>query len=219
VRADLGVETFGDLRTDDSGDDGEMHHRYRLVVTASDLSRHRLLRLPWDYPDYGIDPDEQRVADAVRASASIPFFFEPVRLAGPVGTSTLVDGGLLSNYPIDIFDRLDEAAPRWPTMGVRLDALGLGHGPRRVEPVRGPLALGVSLVVTAIEACQAEHMFDPCNLARSVFVDTGEVSAIDFDLSEADQQRLLSDGRAAAGRFLAQWDFARWLRDCRGVSS
>lgn len=220
VLGDLGVETFGDLRTDDPGDDGELHHRYGLVVTASDLSRHRLLRLPWDYPDYGLDPDEQPVADAVRASASIPFFFEPVRLAGAAGTSTLVDGGLLSNYPIDIFDRLDEAAPRWPTLGVRLDALGLGEpatGRRHVEPVRGPLALGVSLVVTAIEACQAEHMFAPCNLARSVFVDTGEVSAIDFDLDEADQQRLLADGRAAAGRFVADWDFDRWLHDCRAT--
>jgi NTE family protein len=124
VLADLGVETFGDLRTNDPGDDGTIHHRYSLVVTASDLSRRRLLQLPWDYLDYGLDPDEQRVVDGVRASASIPFFFEPVTLKGARGSSTLVDGGLLSNYPISIFDRLDENPPRWPTIGIRLDALG-----------------------------------------------------------------------------------------------
>ncbi|MBY9075802.1 patatin-like phospholipase family protein [Nocardioides sp. WL0053] len=217
VLRDLGVETFGDLRTDDPGDDGTMHHRYGLVVTASDLSRRRLLQLPWDYPEYGLDPDEQRVADAVRASASIPYFFEPVTLRGTAGTSTLVDGGLLSNYPIGVFDRLDERVPRWPTLGVRLDALRLG-GPGNggaVSPVRGPVALGVALVQTAIEANQAEHVLDPCNVARSVYVDTGGVSAVDFGLDEGEQDQLLAAGQEAARAFLETWDFERWLADCR----
>lgn len=214
VLADLGVVTFGDLRADDPGGDGEVHHRYGLVVMASDLSRRRLAQLPWDYPDYGLDPDEQRVVDAVRASASIPYFFEPVALEGRRGTSTLVDGGLLSNYPIGTFDRLDEVPPRWPTLGVRLDGIALAE-PDRVRPVRGPVRTGIALVETAIEACQAEHVLDPCNVSRSVYVDTAGVSAIDFDLGEADQQRLLEAGREGARRFVADWDFARWLTTCR----
>ena len=41
----------------------------------------QLVRLPWDYRRvYGLDPDEQSVADAVRASMAIPFFFRPVTL-------------------------------------------------------------------------------------------------------------------------------------------
>jgi NTE family protein len=218
VLADLGVETFGDLRTDDPADDGAMHHRYSLVVMASDLSRRRLAQLPWDYVEYGLDPDEQRVADAVRASASIPYFFEPVRLDGARGSSTLVDGGLLSNYPISTFDRLDEVPPRWPTIGVRLNALGIadgGPGEGAPVPVRGPLAMGVALVETAIEANQAEHVLDPCNIARSVNVDAGSVSAIDFDLSDAEQEDLLRAGSAAAVSFLSSWDFADWLESCR----
>ena len=216
VLADLGVETFGDLRTDDESDDGLLHHRYGLVVTASDLSRKRLVQLPWDYPEYDLDPDEQRVADAVRASASIPYFFEPVQLKGPRGTSTLVDGGLVSNYPIGVFDRLDEHPPRWPTIGVRLDALGLGDT-GRLEPVQGPVAMGLALIETSIEACQAEHVLDPCNIARSVYVDTGGVGAIDFRLSEAQQEQLLAAGSEAAERFLAGWDYAEWLATCRRV--
>ncbi len=215
VLGDLGVETFADLHTDDPGDDGAIHHRYSLVVIASDVSRRRMVQLPWDYGEYGLDPDEQRVADAVRASASIPYFFEPVTLRGRRGTSTLVDGGLLSNYPISTFDRADELPPRWPTLGVRLDALGLdgsGDGP---SPVRNPLAMGVALVQTAIEANQAEHVLDPCNVARSVYVDTAGTSAIDFDLSEAEQDRLLEAGATAAADFLGAWDFDAWLATCR----
>ena len=220
VLGDLGVKTFGDLRTDDPADDGQVHHRYSLVVTASDLSRRRLLQLPWDYGEYGLDPDEQRVAAAVWASSSIPYLFEPVRLTGPRGTSTLVDGGLLSNYPIDIFDRLDENPPRWSTVGVRLDALDLG-GPggaaHRLEPVEGPVAIGIALIETSIEACQAEHVLDPCNIARSVYVDTGSVGAIDFRLSKKQQDQLLTAGREAARGFLRGWDYRRWLTDCRGA--
>jgi NTE family protein len=214
VLRDLGVETFGDLRLDDPGGDGAMHHRYRLVVVASDLSRRRLAQLPWDYGEYGLDADEQRVAAAVRASASIPYFFEPVELRGAGGTSTLVDGGLLSNYPISTFDRLDEVPPRWPTVGVRLDAPEAdgGASPR---PVRGPVSTGVALVQTAIEACQAEHVLDRCNVARSVYVDTAGVGAVDFGLDEAQQEALLRAGEEGARRFLAGWDFTSWLADCR----
>ena len=53
-------------------------HRYRLVVHTSDITRGQLVRLPWDYDLYGQDRDDQNVVDAVRASMSIPFFFEPV---------------------------------------------------------------------------------------------------------------------------------------------
>jgi NTE family protein len=218
VLADLGVSTFGDLRRDDDGDDGGMHHRYGLVVTASDLSRRRLVKLPWDYPDYGLDPDEQDVVDAVRASASIPFFYEPVQLRGVHGTSTLVDGGLVSNYPVSIFDREDGRVPRWPTIGVRLDALNLSRD-RDVSRVRGPVAIGAAIVATAIEACQAEHVLSPANVARSITVSTDRVSAVDFGLSREEQLELRQAGAAAAEAFLAGWDWQAWLRDHRGGGS
>lgn len=214
VLGDLGVHTFGDLRTDDPGDDGSVRHRYALVVLASDLSRKRLAQLPWDYEEYGLEPDEQPVAEAVRASASIPYFFRPVGLEGPRGTATLVDGGLLSNYPIDTFDRRDDRPARWPTIGVRLDALSLGHDGGPVRPVHGPVDLGVALVMTSIQASQAEHVLDPCNVARSVYVDTHGIGATDFDLTDADQERLLDSGRAAAREFLDGWSYPGWLEAC-----
>lgn len=216
VLGEFGVRTFGDLRLDDPGGDGAVHHRYRLVVTASDLSRRRLVRFPWDYGDYGLDPDEQPVVEAVRASASVPYLFEPVELTGRAGTSSLVDGGLLSNYPISIFDRLDEQPPRWPTIGVRLNALGLGE-PAHVEPVHHPVPIGIAIVETSIEACQAEHVLDPCNIARSVEVDTTAIPSFDFSITRPQQERLIHHGRTAAVEFLDHWDFHAWLRRCRGV--
>ena len=121
----LDVRTFADLRRDDPDDDPALttpDHRYRLVVMATDVTNGRLLRLPWDYAKFGLDPDEQLVADAVRMSLSIPFYFEPCTLRNPVtgAEATIVDGGVLSNFAIEIFDRTDGREPRWPTFGVRL---------------------------------------------------------------------------------------------------
>jgi NTE family protein len=137
---DLGVTTFGDLRitqNDDPGMSLTPERRYRLVVHTSDITRGELARLPWDYNFYGLDRDGQDLVSAVRASMSIPFFFEPVLVQTkpatvqiprpdgsfaeqvyPGGQVTWVDGGMLSNFPIDAFDRADGRAPRWPTIGI-----------------------------------------------------------------------------------------------------
>lgn len=130
--ADLGVHTFGDLRTGEAPE----QFAWSLVVTASDLSRRRLVRIPWDLDSYGIHPDDFSVARAVHASSAIPFVFEPVRVRG----ATWVDGGLLSNFPVALFDRTD-AEPRWPTFGIRLSARP-GIPPTR--PVQGPVSLGIA---------------------------------------------------------------------------
>jgi NTE family protein len=217
--ADLGVQTFGDLRISDEDSSLPPARRYALVVTASDVSRKRLVRWPWDFPRYGLDPDEQRVADAVRASASIPFFFEPVTLrarleSGETVVSTLVDGGVLSNFPIAMFDRTDERPPRWPTFGVRLSMRR--DGKVQTHEVRGTVSLALSLVETMLEACDAQHIDDPCVQARSLFVDTSGTSPVDFGITAGQQEQLLTAGREAAVGFLQSWDFADYLERCRG---
>jgi NTE family protein len=217
--ADLGVRTFGDLRVADEGSSLPPDQRYSLVVMASDVSGKRLVRWPWDYRLYGLDPDEQSVADAVRASASIPFFFEPVTLrsrdeSGNTVVSTMVDGSVLSNFPNAMFDRADTLPPRWPTFGVRLSMRRDGRV--STHEVRGTVSLALSLVETMLEACDAQHIDDPCVQARSVFVDTSGVSPVDFGISEEQQELLLAAGREATVGFLQDWDFTGYLRACRG---
>ena len=220
---DLGVRTFGDLRADDPGSSLPENQRYSLLVTASDVSRKRFVGLPWDYPLYGLDPDEQEVADAVRASASIPFFFEPVTLRstpteeGDPNVSTLVDGGVLSNFPIAVFDRTDGSPPRWPTFGVRLSMRSDGRV--QTTQVRGTVSLALSLVETMVEACDAQHIDDPCVLRRSIFVNTSGISPVDFGITDQQQEQLLLAGHQAAGQFLADWDWQRYLTDCRDAEA
>lgn len=208
---DLGVLTFGDLRQDDPDSALPPERRYSLVVTASDLTGHRLLRLPWDYAELGVDADEQEVATAVRASAAIPFFFRPVRLRG----ATLVDGGLLSDFPVALFDRADGHRPRWPTFGVKLSARP-GDRPAVHASTANPLSFSLALLETLLAAQDASYVDQPCVQERTVFVDTGDTSAVDFGISAQRRQTLVERGDEAAARFLSSWDEPGYLLRCRG---
>jgi NTE family protein len=219
--AELGVRTFADLRIDDP--DLPPQRRYKLVVTVSDVTNGRLVRLPWDYREvYGLDPDEQLVADAVRASMSIPFFFEPVTLRNPITkrSSTLVDGGLLSNFPIDSLDRTDGKTPRWPTFGVKLlpnlPADRQLFPPTAIPmPTIGPLQLLEDIVTTAVVGHDQTAMDLPWVAARTITVDTESVGVVDFGVG-AEQQTVLFDNGHAAGRaFLRTWDWQRYLQQFR----
>ncbi|MGO1971810.1 MAG: patatin-like phospholipase family protein [Propionibacteriaceae bacterium] len=202
VLADLGVHTFGDLRRVDPGSGLEPDREYALVVVASDLSSHRMSLLPWDFRHYGLDPDEQSVATAVCASAAMPFVFEPVRLRTPGGTVSLVDGGLLSNYPITIFDQPEPTEARWPTIGIRLSAREEDRG--IAGPVDNAFELARALVQTALHGVDRRHVDDPATIARTMFIDTSEVPSLDFDLTAGQQGELVRSGRAAATKFFAE---------------
>ena len=214
------VRTFDDLSYEDPDLDLGPAERFRLVVMASDLSQGRLCRLPWDYSTrYGCDPEEQEVADAVRASMSIPFFYEPVRMKDTSRgrESVLVDGGVLSNFPIDVFDRR-QGQPRWPTFGIKLSARP-GSQVQRFA-VHDTAGMARALVGTMVSAHDQMHIDDESVTDRTIFVDTFGVSATDFDLDAETADKLYRSGKHAAREFLATWDWSAYRtkhRSARGT--
>ncbi len=219
------VRTFADLRhTDPKADTNQKpYQRYKLVVMATDVTKGRLLRFPWDYPRLHLDPDEQSVAEAVRASISIPFFFEPVTIRdGETGEpTTLVDGGILSNFPIEIFDRTDGDEPRWPTLGVKvIPALPVGSPelfPGLPRPRLAPLQLLERVLATAIVGNDQTYLERPCVKRRAIEVDTSAVGIVEFDADAAKREAVVASGDDEARRFLVDWDWERYKRDCRGA--
>jgi NTE family protein len=216
----LGVTHFGDLVLDE--DTLPEGRRDKLVVTVADLTAAQLVRLPWDYRRlYGLDPDEQLVADAVRASMAIPFFYRPVKLTGATGTtSTLVDGGVLSNFPIDTFDRFDGKRPRWPTFGITV-LPRLNEGFSAVMPALKPLrffeqtALLESLLTTILAGHDQTHLNQPWVAARAIAVESTDVGVLDFDIAPARLEALYQKGYGAAQEFMQTWDWAAYLKRFR----
>ena len=227
VRAELealGVRTFADLRRVDPDDDPNLppERSYKLVVMATDVTNGRLLRLPWDYGALGLEPDEQLVADAVRASISIPLYFDPVVVVDRTKDErvTLVDGGVLSNYPIEVFDRTDLCPPRWPTLGVKI-VPGLPAGdpelfPGIALPALPPVKLLERVVATAIVGNDQTYLERPCVRRRTISVDTSAVGVVEFDASAQQRAMVIENGRVAAEGFLLTWDWEAFRRDCAG---
>jgi NTE family protein len=216
----LGVHTFGDLAIHD--DSLPPERRYKLVVTVADVTTGQLVRLPWDYRRvYGLDPDDQPVADAVRASMAIPFFFRPVTLTGSTGLrSTLVDGGILSNFPVDSLDRADGRTPRWPSFGVTV-LPNLPEGNDKVIPALAPLRmLGAphlleGVITTALVGRDQAYLNEPWVNARTIRVDSTDVGFLDFDISDNEIEALYAKGYAAAEEFLSTWDWDAYLKRFR----
>jgi NTE family protein len=223
--AALGVRTFGDLRIDDPA--LPRSQRYRLVVTCSDLTLGQLVRLPWDYRSvYGLDPDRQSVADAVRASMAIPFLFKPTTLTNPRTdvTSTLVDGGLLSNFPIDSLDRTDGREPAFPTFGVTIttapkpgigDRVALFHSRWFDIPQPAPLRLLEQLITTMLLGRDQAVLNQPWVAARTIHIDAGAVGLLDFGISPERARALYDTGYAQAAEFLEQFDWRAYKRRFR----
>lgn len=221
--ANLGVRTWGDLAYD--VDNLLPERRYRAVVTVTDVTTGQLVRFPWDYRRvYGLDPDEQSVADAVRASMSVPFFYRPATLTSATGQrSTLVDGGVLSNFPVYTFDRLDGRQPLWPTFGITVvPELTEGTaGVQSLVPLMGPLRIfGPSrllehLISTLLTGHDQTYLNQPWVSVRAIKVNSTDVSVLDFDISRDRLEKLYDNGYAATTEFLSTWDWPGYLQRFR----
>ena len=213
--AQRGVSTFRDLVDPHSA--AEPRYRYRLQVIASDITARRMLVLPRDATRFGIDPDDLGVAEAVRMSMSIPIFFEPWRWVPkeaeqPVGNGDehlIVDGGVLSNFPVWLFD--SDGEPPWPTFGLML----VEPEPRAPVAVRlesaarsGPNIFDFvkALVQTMLEAHDRMYLENE-SYVRTIGVPTLGVRTTEFDLSRERAEQLYQSGRDAAEKFLETWDF------------
>ena len=214
-----GVHTFGDLIRE-----GETDPRWRhtLQVVASDVTKHELLVLPRDAGRLGIDPDELEVALAVRMSMSIPIFFEPVLFENPKTDEThvIVDGGMLSNFPVWLYD--SDGVPDWPTFGLLLvepkPQVSVGQRLPKPEPVakgpRGVVTYVKALAQTMMEAHDRLYV-ESANYARTIPIPTLGVGTTAFDLSPERKLALYDSGRWAAEGFLKTWDFDAYIEAFR----
>jgi NTE family protein len=205
----IGITTFDQLRMDDPESALPEDHRYSLIVHTADITRRKLVRLPWDYGNYGLEPHRQRIVDAVRASMSIPFFFRPVRVKAkaathdgvhyPAGSATWVDGGLLSNFPVEVFDRGDGQPTRWPTVGIKLSARDATMPPATASD--NTLHEALSCLQTLLNNANRYYL-TPDKVARTIFVDSTGITATDFDITPEQRATLFANGQAATGQWL-----------------
>ncbi|KGM45648.1 patatin-like phospholipase family protein [Neobacillus niacini] len=183
-----GIKTFADLPNG------------KLKIIASDVSNGQMLVLPDDLERYRMTPADLKVSTAVMMSASIPFFYRPVIWKSKDrNTSYILDGGLLSNFPIWIFDTPD---PRFPTFGFRFVKDKVSIDP--VIPT--PLHLFKNIFKTMLQAHDLRHLNED-TLERTIKIPTGDINATDFNLNKEEIDFLYQSGYTSTKKFLSVWDF------------
>ena len=198
----------------------ELHKRgfKDLYITATCLNRQKLVVFSREtYP-------AMRVRDAVRVSMSIPLYFEAMFVdargqtfrsnEGRTDLDLMVDGGLLANFPIFIFDKTvrdpslgNIRVPNPETIGVRMDTdaqIANDSTTRELAPL--PITnlkeyLRAFYVIT-IESLNRSQLNED-DWKRTVSVSSVNIGEKVRDLSQEEKDRLVNSGRAAASRFLS----------------
>ncbi|WP_071395726.1 patatin-like phospholipase family protein [Bacillus tuaregi] len=192
VLAKKGLQTFSDLP------------QQKLRFIASDITNGRLLVIPDDLEKYGLDPKHFPIARAIRMSCSIPYFFEPVRLKVDRETSIIVDGGVLSNFPIWLFEDEHNQRER-PIIGIKLSPK-MDDVPK--NKIENAIQLFKALFETMKDAHDARHISSKQE-KDIIFIPSDGVFATEFDLNDEMKQRLVQQGRECAIRFFNNWRYDR----------
>ncbi len=187
-----GVHTFADVEAGS------------LKITASDITNGRLVIFPDDLEKYGLNPESWSIAKAVRMSCTIPYFFQPYRIKKGREKADVVDGGLLSNYPIWIFDT--KKKPRWPTFGFRLRA----SDKCSANKIRGPITYLLAILNTMMDAHDKRHI-EQNDWTRTISIPVEGIRNTDFSLSCEQKEALIKLGREEASLFFDTWSFFNYI--------
>lgn len=193
-----GIKYFGDLPPS------------KLRIVASDITNGRLLVLPQDISEYSIAPERLSISRAIRMSTSIPYFFDPVVLHHPlrerkknhaIRSSYIVDGGLLSNFPMWLFeDDLQTGAPV-PVLGFQT----VGRIDAQPHPIVGPITMLQAIFDTMLSA-HDERYISKHNLIRTIKIPSLGVSTTQFDLTPQMSKDLYASGLHAGEKFFHSWN-------------
>ncbi|WP_164218050.1 patatin-like phospholipase family protein [Virgibacillus sp. YIM 98842] len=185
------VFTFNDLKPE------------YLKVVVSDLSLGKLVIIPDDLDRvYGISGKYFPVAKAVRMSAGFPYFFMPKKLPGKNTNkkSIIVDGGLLSNFPLWIFDKGTYKRDR-PILGVKLTTSMEGQQPQQIK---NALHMFQALFSTMKKAHDTRYI-STSDKQNIIFIPVEDIGTTDFTINKAAKDNLIETGISFTDSFLNSW--------------
>ncbi len=219
---------------DRGNDNAEISRVPGLQIIASDITTKSKIVFPEMAELYWKDPEQVNPAGFVRASMSIPYFFYPYRVdnipgagkreerrqpgsssgwkrhAGYYGeipeTVYFVDGGLLSNFPINAF-HISTGIPKKPTFGVKLSAWRKSY-----SKITTPGNMTAAMVATMRQLHDYDFLVrnpDYNRLICHIDADTG-YNWLDFGMDAETQSALFLLGAEKAVQFLEKFDWQEY---------
>lgn len=208
------------------------------VIVTTDINAKIKVELPTMANLYWSEEELKHISPAefVRASMSVPFFFEPmqkrinkaddsVKYAWkfwmnikqediyPVGV--FIDGGSISNFPIDLFHATDVFYPRMPLFGVQLTSdsdIASEKGKTSEEILKSPFSYAGNIISTLKgfndKTFLTKHSF--YRLFSIQTVNCGTSSWLNFFMKKEEKEELFNRGFQAALDFLSNFDWEKY---------
>lgn len=212
--------------------------RSEYVVITTDINAKIKVELPTMANLYWSEEELKHISPAefVRASMSVPFFFEPfqkrinkdedsVKYAwkfwmntkkediNPVGI--FIDGGSISNFPIDLFHADEVFYPRMPLFGVQLTSdsdLLSEKGKTSEEILKTPFSYAGNIIST-LQGFNDKMFLTKHSFYRLYSIQTvncGSSSWLNFFMKKEEKEDLFNRGFQAALDFLNQFDWEKY---------
>jgi NTE family protein len=216
---------------DENGNNRATPSTPMIAIVASDITSERKIEFPRMWDLYWKDKKDIHPADFVRASMSIPIFFSAYTLErireksndaiwarhlNWQGTTIpnraqFVDGGALSNFPINVFANPAYPEPRMPTFGIRL----LDEAPDGTKERRSTLAGYAGSIIGTMRA-NYDRDFINKNRAFGKGVSDiviNDISWLNFFMTEKQKVDLFNYGARAACIFLKSFNWTEYKRE------
>lgn len=201
-----------------------------LIIVASDITTGNKVEFPRMWDLYWKILHDVPPAAFVRASMSIPFFFETYKIKVAPTLRALkttwknhlnwtkdipfqvemVDGGVLSNFPINVFYQSKYIIPRMPTFGIRL-----GTDNENEPNSLNSLASYINSLINTIRSTTDKEFLNKYK-AFSLGVQTVDLTGhswLNFFIDQEEKKQLFRKGAEAAISFLQNFNWENYKKE------
>ncbi len=148
------------------------------------------------------------IAEAVRASMSIPYYFKAWKFSNGLPNAHLyVDGGIAYNYPLSFYDDSRFNAfehENFNSIGLFLTSKD-SRIPKKLKYYK-LFYFSKELFEALLSAQDYIIVKDKEQMQRSILIDDLGFSATDFNMSKDNLEKLMQSGRDATKTFLKNWN-------------
>ncbi|WP_207512854.1 patatin-like phospholipase family protein [Longitalea luteola] len=158
-----------------------------LFVFATDLNMYDIKQFSH------LDTPNVPVCEAVRASMSIPLFFKAWKFSNNLPDNHIyVDGGVVLNYPLTVFDT-PQAPDNPQTLGFFLYDRNGNKKPGTIAYDQ-PIAYCKALFETLLDSQDIDFENDESMEKRTVRIDDFGIAATDFHITQQQKEQLYKSG-------------------------
>ncbi|WP_291142590.1 patatin-like phospholipase family protein [Flavobacterium sp. UBA7680] len=215
------------VKLGDKEDYTRQDHWSEIAIITADITTESKIIFPKMIDLFYSNPDVQNPADFVRASMSIPLFFTPFRIKNiPGGIEAwnkwneatclrasvpsevmFMDGGIISNFPIDIFHE-NMNVPASPTFGIKL-----GYDKNEINTNEKITNVISSMFDTARFGYDSEFLRKNPDFKNLIgYIDTGNHNWLNFNLTDDAKIDLFIRGAQKAAEFLNKFDWEEYKK-------